>query len=404
MLKNKQTSCGLFNKIFQILLKIPFLQNIRSIFYFIDILLLVGLPKPQMCHIQNKKNVLIVFPFALGDCILFGASAQYYRQLYTLEEFDLTFLLPSGCEQLFGGYADHLVTFDFTKASVNLGYRRKIFKKLREQYYDIVIDPYPCIDCTPNIYMTRAVCAGQKIGFTEVKHKKTQCPIWMRQRIYHLIYSISEENLHRIVYYRKVLEILGAELETMRCMNIPSVKLECKLPQNYFVVFPSASVDAKKWEFEKYLELIRRIVDQYDIPLVLVGTAKDKQDTDRIIKHFKDVEITDLVGKTNVLEYCEVIGKSQFIVTNDTSAYHIAVAKDVKTFLISGGYVFDMFANYPRLEMNKNQPSVIYKGRACFNCDNYCKYKFKDRYPCVAEIEVEDVWNCIRHDLEEKGE
>lgn len=392
----------IFQKIFQLLMELPVLQNVRGLFYFIDTILLISIAKPKDIDSTNKKRVIIVFPFALGDSILFGASAEYYRKLYPKNKYILTYLVTKGCEDLFEKYGDEIISFEFTVASVNLFYRRNILKKLREKKYDIVIDPYSCVDCTPNVYMTRAIFAREKIGFEEIKKRKAQCPDWMRCRIYDRVYTIKGENLHRLIYYSKVLECLDVKLDDIKCMNIPSTQLKITLPDRYYIIFPSASMDVKKWEIDKFFDLIMRINSYYHLPLVFVGTTNDYEDVEKLKAKLEGIFVLDLLGKTNVLQLCEIIGRSQFLVTNDTSAYHIGVAKDVKTFLISGGYVFDMFAKYPYLPENNNQPIIIAKWRDCFNCDNYCIYNFKNRYPCVEDVTVEQVWGYIKSNIGEK--
>ena len=81
----------IFQKIFQLLMELPVLQNVRGLFYFIDTILLISIAKPKDIDSTNKKRVIIVFPFALGDSILFGASAEYYRKLYPKNKYILTY-------------------------------------------------------------------------------------------------------------------------------------------------------------------------------------------------------------------------------------------------------------------------------------------------------------------------
>lgn len=381
-------------------MKLPFLQNLRILYYFIDFIILISLSKPVQVR-SNIKRVIIVFPFALGDCILFGASVEKYREVFPKEKYFLSLLIPKGYEDLFIPYVDEIISFDFKLSSVDLLYRRKIYKKLRKQNYDILIDPYPCNDCTPNIYMSRAICSEEKIGFLEESNKKWQCTDRIRKRIYSRLYKIKEKDLHRIIYYKKVLQCLGVETEVLKCMKIPKTKINVQLPDKFFIVFPSACIDTKKWEIDKFCCLADKIIRCYKLPLVLCGTDLDRKDTKILKEKLGDKEIIDLVGECSVLEFCEVIGRADFLVTNDTAAYHIGVAKDIRTFLISGGYCFYKFSKYPNLPKNLNQPVVIYVWRNCFNCDNSCKYIVRGRYPCVKDISVESVWNCIKNNLKE---
>lgn len=400
-MKGKTFFRYLFKEIFQILMKLPFLQNIRIIFYFIDFMILISLSKPVKVR-DDIKRAIIVFPLALGDCILFGSSIKKYRELFPEKEYVLSLLIPKGYEELFVPYVDEIISFDFKISSVNLLYRRKIYKKLREQKYDILIDPYPCNDCTPNIYMSRAICSEEKIGFMEESSKKKQCTDMIRKRIYSRLHYISKEGgLHRVTYYRKVLQCLGVEAGAPECMTIPRTKLNVRLPDKYFVVFPSAGIDTKKWEIDKFYCLVDKIINCYKLPLVLCGTESDRKDVRALKDKLCSMEIIDLVGEHNILEFCEIIGGADFLVTNDTSAYHIGVAKDIKTFLISGGYCFDKFSKYPMLPDNLNQPIVICAWRDCFNCDNHCKYIVRERYLCIKDITVESVWNCIKDNLKE---
>lgn len=53
---------------------------------------------------------------------------------------------------------------------------------MRSTYFDIILDPIGCEECSPNVFSTYAACGNMKIGVLEKSDKKAQCPEWMRKR------------------------------------------------------------------------------------------------------------------------------------------------------------------------------------------------------------------------------
>lgn len=393
-MNKKYEAPSLFIQIYQLLMKFPILQNIRLIFYIIDMILLLFDRKPKLDS-TGKKRVLVVFPFALGDCVLFCGTAEYYRILYPISEYELSIVCQKANAELVEPYFDKVLSFQFTKASVDIGCRNAIYREIRKYYYDIVIDPFSCSDCTPNIFTVNATCGTQKIGFIESETKRYQCPEWIRNKIYSRVIPIDEANLHRLTYYYTVLQKLGLEGGEAHPMVFERIPLQFDLPDEYFIIFPTASLSVKKWPIERYAELAKRIYHKCNIPLVICGTEHDREDSGKLLAMISEVNCINIIGKTNVMQFAEVIGRAAFIVTNDTSAYHIAVAQMKKVFILAGGYVFDMFANYVYGKQGFIRPILIYKKRECFNCNNYCKYQITDVYPCLMDITIEDAWNII---------
>lgn len=408
--QNTYEAPGLFTRIYQLLMRFPILQNIRILFYFIDSVLLLFAGRPRKKSSEGAKNtlhrkkLLIVVSFALGDCVLFMEAMKGFRKLYPSDEWEITVTCQKACTSMFKSLADNVIGLEYTKASVDIGVRFKNYCEIRKERYDLIIDPISSSDCSPNVFMTRAACVnrdGKKIGVLEKEPRPYQCPGWMRKKIYDEIIHIDEMDLHRIRLYEKVLRKLGlsdynghpAELESV---GLPeeTKKLLDSCENGYFIVFPSASLQVKKWPIDRCSEIVDRIYRATGYQLVLIGTEHDRPDAKLMIDALKEkVEIIDCIGKTNVAQLPELIGGARLVVTNDTSVYHISVAKQVKTFLLCGGYVFKRFAAYNY--EGYNNPVLVYKWRECYDCNNNCKYQVDDTYPCVKDVTVDMVWSEI---------
>ena len=399
--KNHKGNTSLFYKILQVLMRLPALQNIRILFYFYDKMILAFLRKPKQIQ-SGKKKILVVFPFALGDCVLFLGAIENMRRIYPGEQYCLSITCQSGYEALFEPYFDTVIPFQYQKASVNPFYRAAMWKKLRQNYYDMVIDPIGCEECSPNVYVTNAVCADKKTGVLAKSDKKVQCPRWMRSHIYDTVIMIEQKHLHKIRYYARVWEKIGGISATAHPADLPRISLKIKLPEHYFIIFPSASLPAKQWTVEGFAEIARRFHGLTGYPLVVCGTEHDAETIEKMLQQIPEMPVINLVGKTDVNEFIEVIGRADILITNDTSAYHIGVAQRRKVCIVTGGYVYDAFINYQYAAEGFENPSIVCKWRKCYNCNNMCSYKVKDVYPCVEENTVEDVWMAVRNLWEQK--
>ena len=53
------------------------------------------------------------------------------------------------------------------------------------------------------------------------------------------------------------------------------------------------------------------------------------------------------------MEFISVIKEAQFVVTNDTSTYHIAVTNEIPVTIITGGYTYSKYVLYNFKESNR---------------------------------------------------
>lgn len=390
----------LFTKVNNAVLKNEKLRNIKSIYYYIDGVSLKFIKKPKKQE-NKKKKVIIIYNLSLGDGAMFCQALKNVREIYPQEKFELTIACQNGLNKIYEAtnLFDNVLHFNFTKAAVSLGERRKIFKSLRKERYDIVLDPIGIEDCSTNVLMTRAVCAEEKIGIINYGRTIT-CPEKIYKKVYTKILEVNSPKMHLIDHYFEFFNLLGNLNKEPEFTNLPSEPLKIELPKEYFIVYPSASTEYKRWPIERFAEITKRIFKKAGIKLVVCGTNVDKTVNEQLISLIKDeVDFIDLTGQTSILEYIDLIKKAKFVITNDTGIYHIAVVSEVPVCITAGAYTYDRYLTYNFKGKEKyKRPYIACKKMECANCDNRCikSNELNKTWPCLDEVTVEDAWKQIK--------
>lgn len=403
MKNNTYRLSGVFLKLNQLLWKKSFLQKFRSLFYYLDGLVLIGTGKRKK-QTEGRKKVLVVYNMALGDGVMYMGVAKHLRDIYPQEKYELVIACQGAFKELYSssGIFDRVLPFDFSGSVVNLKKRRALYKEIRKETYDTVFDPVGCENCTTNIFVTRAVFGREKIGVLD-ETLPSQCSERMRKRIYTKILRTKEPGLHLIRFYAKCLNLLGAKDCVAHPAELTHVPVPVELPEKFFIVFPTASMGVKRWPAERFAKVAERIYKKTGLPLLVCGTKHDEPVVNEFLSHITDVPVTNIIGTTGIMEFIEVIGRASLIVTNDTSAYHIGVAKQVDTIMVCGGYTYDRYAHYQYADKGYKDPVLVCQEMACFNCDNHCIYNNRDMFPCVGNIDVEQVWTEVEKVIERNG-
>ena len=391
---------NLFTKLYNIIQKRNILKKYKILLYYFDTLLLFFIKKPKYTY-SKKKKVLIVYNLALGDGVIFNCSCHDYRKLFPKKDYEITFLCQNGVENLYldNKVFDKIINMNFMKSVTNVKERFKIFKQLRQTYYDIVIDPVGVFECTTNVLISRAVVAKEKIGIVDY-NKQIFLSEKFISKIYTKVYFIEKcKMLPLVEYYQKVINLISDNTinHDVSLVELKVNKPKIDIPKDYFVIFPSASIELKKWPIERYREIAKRVYNKTKLPLVVCGTNADYDSVIELIKDL-DIEVINLLGKTNLNDYFYIIKNARFVITNDTSAYHIAVVNQTPVVIVSGGYDFERFIKYDFKNKDKyRKPYIAVKEKKCFNCNDNCPYfKKEDKvWICLNEITVNMVWNKV---------
>lgn len=386
-------------KLYVLFQRHPFLRNLKNILFFTDALLLIFIKKPKKKN-NPKKQIFIMYNYAFGDGIIFLNSISGIRKIYPNDKYFITLICQKGLASIYENSKlfDEVISYNLTESTFNVKKRFKLFKLLRNKYYDIVLDPIGANECTTNIFMSRALCAENKITIIDKLNMPVLCPNWLSKLIYNQIIEINEKSISLLEYYAYFLRGLGLDNYNIKLESINSIKPTIKLPKNYFIVFPSASTELKRWSVENYAELIRRIYDKSKLTLLFCGTKSDMHAIQELKKLIENIPYCDIVGKTSLLEFIDVIKNAKFVITNDTSTYHIGVINQVPTAIITGGYTYDRYVSYKFEDMDKYlKPYIIVHKMSCFNCDNNCtKLKKDDKvWPCLRKISIDSAWTIV---------
>lgn len=387
-----------FVNIYSLIQKNLNFKKIKMIMYYIDRILVIFTNKPK--HEQEeKRKILVIFNLALGDAVIFINSLNNIRSIYPKNEYELTLTCQKGLEKIYSksNIFDKIIPLNYTKATVNLKERYLNIKQLRNEYYDIVLDPVGANDCSTNVLMTRIVCAKQKIGCL-INSMDIVCSKHILNKTYTEKKQIKEKALIGQYY-----EYFYEEYK-IKYYHLPKEKVKIKLPKKYYIVFPGASLELKRWSVEKYAEIVKRIYKKTKLPLLLCGTEVDRSYYEELIKLIDYIPYINIIGQTSLLEFIDVIDKASFVITNDTSTYHIAVISETPVAIITGGYTYDRYVAYNFKGNEKyKKPYIIVDKMKCFNCQNNCtKINSGDKvWPCLNNITVDYAWKIINKMIED---
>ena len=396
---------GVFTKLNNLVLKNEKIRNLKSMYYYFDGVLLKFIREPKK-EPNAKKKVIIVYNLSLGDGAMFSCALKNIREIYPRDKYEITMACQKGLNKIYEASKlfDKVLSFNFTKATVNLKERNELYKELRKTRYDILLDPIGIEDCSTNVLVSRAICSIEKIGI--INHGRTiKCSKKIYKKVYSKILEVNDSKMHLIDHYFEFFNLLGNFEKEPEFVNLPSEPIKEKIDEKYFIVYPSASTEYKRWPVERFAEITKRIYAKTKITLVVCGTNVDRQTNDELIKLIKDdVKYIDMTGKTSILEYIDLIKKAQFVITNDTGIYHVAVVSEVPVCITAGAYTYDRYLTYKFKSAEKyKKPYIACVKMECANCDNRCvkANELEKTWPCLDQVTVEMAWNQINKMISE---
>lgn len=160
----------------------------------------------------------------------------------------------------------------------------------------------------------------------------------------------------------------------------------------HIVIFPGAGVVKRSWEADKFLSLIKLIKQQTAATIYLAGGPAETAIGDFIQQNLPQGIVANTINKTTLPELITLIGGAALVISNETSAIHIAAATKTNCVCILGGGHFERFAPYPAHIINR--PICVYEKMPCYYCNWNCIYKTEalEPHPCVSNVTLTHVW------------
>jgi len=158
-----------------------------------------------------------------------------------------------------------------------------------------------------------------------------------------------------------------------------------------------ASSNFKTWPTEKFSELINRI-SKKGYSLIVTGIDADYPQS---VIFNNTLNVYNFVGKTKLPELASLIQHSLLVISNDSSAVHLAAYFGVESICIMWGGSFGRFLPYPsKIQNCKKLPTIVSNRKFCKDCTHRCNNISKDGHSsCLNNISVDDVMNHFEYIL-----
>lgn len=159
------------------------------------------------------------------------------------------------------------------------------------------------------------------------------------------------------------------------------------------LINPNASelLIQRRWMPERYIELMQRILNDYDDVLVLItGAPNEKEEAQGLKEKVNHERCINFAGEVKLSQLPALYSVSSMMLTNDSGPGHFSAITDLKTFVIFG-------PETPKLYGSLGNSTPIYAGLACSPCVSASNHRKTPCYDnvCLQVISVEQVYETI---------
>jgi ADP-heptose:LPS heptosyltransferase len=350
---------------------------------------------------RQKTGVLLVRLDAIGDFIIWLDSAKEYRRIYPNQK--ITLVGNSSWSQMARAlpYWDEVWPINIRDFSYKPFYRWAMLLKLRRANFETAIEPTFSRTMLGDSCI-RASGAKHRIGSISNtcnirEHEKNYSDQWYTQLLPANSIPMMEldRNAEFISHLAKNKFISGISIWPMAAELLPPLKIK----KAYAIIFPGASWQGRKWPHQNFYKVGEQLNQKYSWQILLCGADSDYVICQQITMLLPSVFV-NLAGKTTLQELAELIRGAQVLISNETSAVHIAAAVGTFSVCILGGGHFGRFVPYPD-HVKGAKPIVAYNHMFCFNCNWKCEQPHDSAgpVPCITGVSVEQVLSLIPNTL-----
>lgn len=345
-----------------------------------------------------SKDVLLIRLDAIGDFVIWLDSAKEFRRLYPDKK--ITLCANSAWIDLATGlpYWDEVWPVDVKRLTNKSIYRFKVLREIRKAGFEIVIQPTFSRVFLHGDAMIRVSGATQRIGsegdpVSINPRLKLISDRWYTTLVPAMRSSLME--LERNAEFIRNLSGLDFQANQPVLQKFTQLPERLKISTPYFIVFPGASWHGRQWSSSHFVEVVMQVHQRYGWLAVLCGGLSETR-LCQIIVDQSAVPAINLGGATSLRELVELLRGACILISNETSAVHLAAAVSTPAVCILGGGHFGRFMPYPD-SMSDTQPAVAMHKMACYNCNWICTqvHDPAGAVPCVSGVTVADVLTLV---------
>ena len=176
------------------------------------------------------------------------------------------------------------------------------------------------------------------------------------------------------------LKISDSEKNTVLKKIVKNVNANDK---TRIAIAPGSKMPAKIWPLERYILVVDRLIQHFDIWPIILGGAEDCQAGDVMLKHWGRGSLA--AGKLGIREGVAALQSCAFCLGNDTGTLHMAVAAGIPCIGIYSS------RDYPGLWYPYGHGYKVF--RTDIECEGCMLEVCKDRHmACIHSIGVNEVY------------
>jgi heptosyltransferase-2 len=279
------------------------------------------------------KNILIVAPSWVGDCMLMQPMLQRLQQRHTGVRLDV--LAPPWTEKLLRQMPEihDVIVNPFPHGAFNWSARHQLGSELRARQYDkAIVLPNSwksaLVPYFANIPVRTGFVGEMRYGLLNDARKLNKKTLPLMVERFAQLAEAPQGDIPRPLSNPR-LQVSEEQRQTVLS------KLNLSRDKPVAVFCPGAEYGpAKRWPPQYYAELAQYLrVRGYEI--WLVGSSKDKDIADTIVA-LGNEPCRNLCGITDIAEALALISCADLVVSNDSGLMHIAAALDRPLLAIFG--------------------------------------------------------------------